>query len=143
MLYVNVTRVNLNADKRIGVIQMRIYLTSLLVALASVSCGGGSSSTTTSSTTVTPSQQLEATVASLCTTNCNATVPADNPSSRLEATINTLRVSSNPYNETNLGGPAIAADNPSAQLEATIARLQSSQQTSLGATHGGNMGSSQ
>lgn len=121
---------------------IRIFSLAFLTVLLA-SCGGGSSSTATSSTTVTPSQQLEATVASLCTTNCNATVPADNPSSRLEATINTLRVSSNPYNETNLGGSAIAADNPSAQLEATIARLQSSQQTSLGATHGGNMGSSQ
>ena len=85
-----------------------VSLAFLSILLAS--CGGGSSSTTTSSTTATPSQQLEATVASLCTANCNATVPADNPS---------------------------------AQLEATIARLQSSQQTSLGATHGGNMGSSQ
>ena len=95
-----------------------------------VSCGGGSSSSATSSPTVTPSAQLEATVTSLCTTNCNATVPPDNPSSRLEATIKAL----NP-----IASSTVTADNPSARLESTISRLQNS----LGATHGGNMGASQ
>jgi hypothetical protein len=116
---------------------------AFVATLFLASCGGGGSSSTTSGATTTPSQHLEATVKSLCTGNCNATVPADNPSSRLEATINTLRVSSNPYNEINLGGPQVPLNNPSAQLEATLSALQTSQQASLGATHGGKMGSSQ
>jgi hypothetical protein len=88
-----------------------ISLAFLSILLAS--CGGGTSST--SSTTPTPSAQLEATVNSLCKTNCNATVPADNPSSRLETAIKAL----NPNASTT-----VPADNPSARLEATIAALQ-------------------
>ena len=116
---------------------MKSKLLIPLLAILSIflsSCGGGSSSTITSSPTVTPSQQLEATVTSLCKTNCNATVPADNPSSRLEATIKAL----NPNASTT-----IPADNPSARLEATITALQAKQQSSLEATHGGNLGSPQ
>jgi hypothetical protein len=90
-----------------------ISLAFLSILLAS--CGGSSSSTTTSSTTITPSQQLEAAVTGLCKTNCNDAVPADNPSSRLEATIKAL----NPNASTS-----VPADNPSARLEATIAALQ-------------------
>jgi hypothetical protein len=95
---------------------MKKLFTLILTAFSTfllASCGGGSSST--SSTTPTPSAQLEATVASLCKTNCNAIVPADNPSSRLETTIKAL----NPNASTT-----VPADNPSARLEAAIAALQ-------------------
>lgn len=90
----------------IGFISLSILLTS---------CGGDGSSVSPNTTTTTPSQQLEATIKSLCASNCNTTVPADNPSSRLEATIKAL----NPNASTT-----VPADNPSSRLEATITALQ-------------------
>jgi hypothetical protein len=83
------------------------------------SCGGGessggSSTTTSISTTTTPSQQLTTTIKNLCKTNCNTTVPADNPSSRLQATIKTLKPNAN---------ASVAKDNPSVRLGKIVSNI--------------------
>jgi hypothetical protein len=48
-------------------------------------------STIKSSTIVTPSLQFEVAINSLCTSNCNTTVPAENPSVRQDITISSLQ----------------------------------------------------
>jgi len=97
---------------------MKLNLSGFLIALLATiltACGGDSSSLNTPSTAITPSQALEATIKSLCKTNCNATVPADNPSSQLEAKIKALSPNAS---------TAVPADNPSSRLEANILALQ-------------------
>lgn len=92
----------------------------LLLALCCIfltSCGGdgsSGSSSTSSTTTTTPSQRLQAAIASQCKTNCNTTVAADNPSSRLQATIKTLKPNSN---------TSVAKDNPSVRLGKIVSNI--------------------
>jgi len=86
-----------------------------LLSILLASCGGGDSSSTTSSTTkTTPSAQLEATIKNRCKTNCDNTVPADNPSSRLEATIKKLNPNAN---------TTVPADNPSVRLAKVVSDI--------------------
>jgi len=92
----------------------------LLLALCCIfltSCGGdgsSGSSSTSSTTTTTPSQRLQAAIASQCKTNCNTTVAADNPNSRLQATIKTLKPNSN---------TSVAKDNPSVRLGKVVSDI--------------------